>query len=316
MARPDPVTISRRDVATPPPAPDVPGATEVGGDGPGLAFAGLDTLWLQVTGTVCNIACRHCFITCGPKNDSHPIMETAEVLAILDQARACGVRDYYFTGGEPFLHPDILLLIRRTLALGPLTILTNGMLLDPPIARELADIFRASVMSLDLRVSLDGITAAENDPIRGKGTFEAIMAGAANLLAEGINPVFTVTTVHAAYEGNDGRLRFIDALAARGFTRPRVKFIPPFHLGREARRSKGYPEGAVLGRGDLFEGEEDLLLCGSSRTVTARGVYPCPILIEEDGCRLGDRLEDGLHPIRLGHPACVTCHVEGFTCRT
>jgi len=298
------------------PAPDVPDAVPVGGDGPGLRFAGLDTLWLQVTGTVCNIACRHCFITCGPKNDSHPIMSTEEVIEILDEARELGVRDYYFTGGEPFLHPDILFLIRRTLAAGPLTILTNGMLLEPEVARELGTIFRESPMSLDLRVSLDGITPEENDPIRGKNTFEAILGGAGNLLAEGINPVFTVTTVHAAYEGNDGRLRFIYALADRGFSRPRVKFIPPFHLGREARRSRGYPEGAVLGRGDLVEGEEDLLLCGSSRTVTAKGVYPCPILIEEDGCRLGDRLAEGLHPIRLGHPACVTCHVEGFTCRT
>lgn len=298
------------------PEADVPQRVPVGGDGPALRFGGLDTLWLQVTGTLCNIACRHCFITCGPRNHSHPMMATGDVLRILDRAGELGVRDYYFTGGEPFLHPDILGLIERTLEQGPLTILTNGILLDEPTTVALGTIFRRSAMSLDLRVSLDGISAEENDPIRGKGTFEAILRGAASLNAQGMDPVFTVTTVHAAYEGNPGRLRFIDTLAARGFPRARVKFIPPFHLGREARRSRGYPEAAVLGHDDLVPGEEDLLLCGSSRTVTARGVYPCPILIEEAGCRLGDRLEDGLRPIRLGHPACVTCHREGFTCRT
>ncbi|MCA9753259.1 MAG: radical SAM protein, partial [Gemmatimonadetes bacterium] len=124
------------------------------------------------------------------------------------------------------------------------------------------------------------------------------------------------TTVHATYEANEGRLAFIDRLRELGFERPRVKFIPPFRIGREARRSGGYAPDAVLADGDLLPGEEEVLLCGSSRTVTARGVFPCPILIEEPGARLGSAWEDGARPIRLSHPACVTCHVEGFSCRT
>lgn len=284
--------------------------------GPVLRFAGLDTLWIQVTGTVCNIACTHCFITCGPKNTSHAIMETRAVLAILDRAREAGVRDYYFTGGEPFLHPDILLLVERTLAQGPLGILTNGILIDEATAAQLGALFRASDYSLDLRVSIDGVTPEENDPIRGRGTYGKIMAGAQNLLKAGINPVFTVTTVHARYGGGEGRLGFIEELKGLGFERPRVKFIPPFRIGREARRSGGYDEDAVLGRKDLFADEEEVLMCGSSRTVTAKGWYPCPILIEEAGARMGDGMDDALRDVRLGHPACVTCHVEGFSCRT
>jgi AdoMet-dependent heme synthase len=303
-------------VVDPPDAPDGPVPVSSRPEpGPILPLAGLDVLWLQVTGTVCNIACRHCFITCGPKNHSHPIMATAEVLAVLAQARAHGVKEYYFTGGEPLLHPDLLLLVERTLAQGPLSILTNGILLDPPMTAALAQHARTSQYSLDLRVSLDGTTAAENDPIRGSHTFDRIMAGARNLLAAGLEPVFAVTTVHARYDHAGGRVEFIDRLRDLGFRRPRVKFIPPFHLGREADRSGAYPD-AVLQPGDLMPGEEHLLQCGSCRTVTARGVYPCPILIEEDGARLAGRLDDALVPIRLNHPACVTCHVEGFSCRT
>jgi len=63
--------------------------------------------------------------------------------------------------------------------------------------------------------------------------------------------------------------------------------------------------------GDVVEGHEV-----RRGAVTANGVYPCPILIEEDGARMGSALEEALHPIRLNHPACVTCHVEGFTCST
>jgi hypothetical protein len=50
--------------------------------------------------------------------------------------------------------------------------------------------------------------------------------------------------------------------------------------------------------------------------VTAKGVYPCPILIEEPDTKMGDTLADGLKPIRLSHSACYTCHVEGFSCRS
>ena len=41
---------------------------------PRVDFLGLDTLWVQVTGTVCNIACRHCFIACGPKVHTHDLL--------------------------------------------------------------------------------------------------------------------------------------------------------------------------------------------------------------------------------------------------
>ena len=54
--------------------------------------------------------------------------------------------------------------------------------------------------------------------------------------------------------------------------------------------------------------------CG--RIVTAKGAWPCPILIEHEDARMGDTLADALQPIALRHPACYTCHVEGVSCRT
>jgi molybdenum cofactor biosynthesis enzyme MoaA len=284
--------------------------------GPVLPFAGLDVLWIQIAGTVCNIACTHCFISCGPKNERHRLMETVEVLALLERAAELGVKEYYFTGGEPFLHPDILPISEATLRKGPLSILTNALLIDEAMARALGHLSRASDYSFDLRVSLDGTSAEENDPIRGRGTFDRVVQAARWLTFAGIDPVFTVTSVHARYHGDEGATRFIEWLRESGFRRPRLKLIPPFRIGREARRAGGYDRDAVLREGDLFEGEEEILQCGTCRTVTSEGVYPCPILIEEPGARMASQLEDALSPVRLSHPACVTCHVEGFSCRT
>ena len=284
--------------------------------GPLLDFLGLDTLWLQLTGTLCNIACRHCFITCGPKNDSHPMMDTDEVMALLEEGARRGVKEYYFTGGEPFMHPDVFPIIEKTLQHGPLSILTNGILITDEVAARLGELFRASEYGLDLRVSLDGISPEENDPIRGKNTFSRILAGAENLVAHGINPVFAITTIHSDYTEAEGRLGFMQMLRDKGFSPPRIKLIPPFKIGREERRGGGYEAAEILEEGDLLEDEAHMLQCGSCRMVTAKGVYPCPILIEVEEARMGDKLEDGLAPIHLSHPACYTCHVEGFTCRT
>ena len=80
---------------------------------------------MQVT-YQCNIACRHCFISCGPKETRVPMMAGAEVRAALDEAAALGAREYYFTGGEPMLHPEFWALCEAALAHGPLTVLSNG----------------------------------------------------------------------------------------------------------------------------------------------------------------------------------------------
>lgn len=285
-------------------------------DAPSLPFLHLDCLWLQVTGTVCNIACRHCFISCGPKVRIHDLMTVEQCRDAFVAAEALGCRAYAFTGGEPFLHPDILDLIDLALARGPLEILTNGMLIDPPLAAQLAHRFRACEYSFDLRVSLDGLSADENDPIRGQGVFDATLAGIRTLVAAGMEPVIAVTTVHAAHDSKQGRRAFYELLRSLGIQHPRVKLIPPFKLGREARRAGSYQPWEYVSAEMLDQDSPWVLQCGTSRMVTNRGAWPCPILVNVDHARMGDRLQDALRPCRLDHPACHTCRVEGFTCRT
>src|SRR5690606_18063622 len=120
-----------------------------------------DTLWLQVTGTLCNLACLHCFISCGPKNHNHEMMTLEAVRDAILWGQENGVKEFYFTGGEPFMHPQIREMIEAALEVGPLSILTNGLLIDEEMAAWLGQAFRKSRYSLDLRVSLDGTTPEE-----------------------------------------------------------------------------------------------------------------------------------------------------------
>src|SRR5262245_2333475 len=143
-------------------------------DAPLVPLAHLDDLWFQVTGTLCNLACRHCFISCSPHNHAFGFLDLATVRRYLDESLFLGVKEYYFTGGEPFLHRDMTAILELTLQYGPATVLTNGTVFKDVWLRRLRAAEEASTYSLEFRVSLDGFTAQENDPVRGEGTFERI----------------------------------------------------------------------------------------------------------------------------------------------
>jgi MoaA/NifB/PqqE/SkfB family radical SAM enzyme len=243
-------------------------------------------------------------------------MSLEEIVPYLEEGARLGVKEYYFTGGEPFLNPEMEAILERTLELGPATVLTNGLLLDPVRCERLAALSESSDYSLDFRVSMDGYDAAANDPIRGEGTFERILGGIRNLYAAGINPVITVTEVHDQNASREGRLRFFELLTELGIDKPRLKILPLFRMGAEAERGGAYESWQQLRSGDAPEGGWEHLQCSGCRMVTDQGVWVCPILVNEPRGKMGERLADCLEPFELDHPACWTCHVYGVSCRT
>jgi len=283
---------------------------------PNVPFRSLDTLWFQVAGTVCNLQCTHCFLSCAPSNHSHGMLTLDEVRRRLEEAEPLGVKEYYFTGGEPFLNPEMLAILEETLKRGPATVLTNGLLLPPERCARLKALADVSQYSLDLRVSIDGYDAETNDPIRGEGTFERILGGIDNLAQSGINPVVTVTEACEAAANAEGRARLLDWMRSIGLSRPRLKILSLFRIGAEASRLRGYEPWETLRGRELSDGELDTLQCSSCRMVTSRGVYVCPILIDEPEAKMGETLAETLRPFPLRYPSCFTCHAYGVTCRT
>jgi sulfatase maturation enzyme AslB (radical SAM superfamily) len=284
---------------------------------PEVPLRALDTVWIQLTGTLCNIACRHCFITCGPKETRVPTMSVDAVVATLDDAERLGVREIYFTGGEPMLHPEFFALAARTLERFPLTVLTNGMLIGADEAARARRLFDGSRWSFDLRVSLDGMTADENDPVRGGGTFDATVAGLRALADVGLSPTITVVEHTAGMAAAEARARFLAFARSLGFRQPRVKFLPLLRIGREERRTHGYRDDDLdCLRAPLLPGVEETLVCATSRLVTADGVLTCPILLDAPGARLGASLDEARRSIWLRWAACRTCVAEGLSCNT
>src|SRR6476646_5304182 len=116
----------------------------------------LDHLWFQAGGTLCNLTCAHCFISCSPHNRSFGFLSLGEVRRRLEESVALGVKEYYFTGGEPFLNPELTEILIETLRYGPATVLTNGTVLRDEWLVRLRAAEDASIYSIEFRVSIDG----------------------------------------------------------------------------------------------------------------------------------------------------------------
>lgn len=298
-----------RENAAPSPGDAVPT-----GEGPYVQLDHLDTLWFQVTGTICNLRCVHCFISCAPDNHSFDFLTLEEVEHWLERSEAWGVREYYFTGGEPFMHVDLPAMLERTLERGPASVLTNGTLLPDRALDPIVRAAKAAPYSLEIRVSLDGPSRETNDPIRGEGTFDRAMEGIRKLLDHGFLPIITATQVWEPQHDEEVRQAFVARLRKLGYANPRLKILPPLKIGREAKRGGGYELGERVTAEMLEDYDTGQLLCASSRVVTSRGVYVCPILIETEQARLGSTLESAARPFRIDHSACFTCWLHGAIC--
>jgi len=144
--------------------PDVEAATA-----PTALFLRLTTLWIQMTGTWCNLRCTHCINASEPTDPWPPSMDARSIRHAIREAETLGVKEIYFTGREPLLHPEILTLLTDSLAVAPTSVLTIGTRIDVRMAAALARLAGEAAYSLDIRVSLDDADEQRNDRIRGGG---------------------------------------------------------------------------------------------------------------------------------------------------
>jgi len=279
-----------------------------------IALRHLDNLWIQVSGTRCNIECRHCFNSSGPRETSFGLMTLDAVRRAIAAAASRGVREIYFTGGEPFLHAQVLEMIACALSVAPTTVLTNGMLIGDRIADTLAALAVDARYSLEVRVSLDGYTEEMNDAIRGRGVFRLALAGAVRLAHRNLLPLITIVRTWDDDDELAMVAAFTRALRDAGCDRPRLKILPALPLGRELTRVAGLQRDECVTTAMLAGFDSDLLMCSNSRLVTDRGVWVCPLLVDQPDARLGTTLDDAANTYELRHQTCVTCWRYGTIC--
>lgn len=125
-------------------------------------------LHLEVV-AACNLKCAHCFAGELPRKEEP--LSLNELNHLFAQMADMGSFRLGLTGGEPLLRKDLFDIIDMALSHGLCPcVTTNGLMITDEIARQFGK--RQLVW---LNVSLEGATAATNDPIRGSGTFDRVI---------------------------------------------------------------------------------------------------------------------------------------------
>ncbi len=129
-------------------------------------------LWIY-TNYDCNIRCSYCVAESSPRAPRRAI-GLANARQLVDEAVVLNFSHIFFTGGEPFLLPDIYEMLAYSSARVPTTVLTNAMILRGPRLDKLNAIKNDN---LQVQVSLDGARAEDHDAYRGAGTWAKTVEG-------------------------------------------------------------------------------------------------------------------------------------------
>ena len=280
------------------------------------------TLWFN-TGTLCNIECVNCYIESSPKNDSLVYITPDEVSDYLDQIdqREWATNEIAFTGGEPFLNPDMIEIARRCLERNyKVLILTNAMLpmMRKSVQNGLLDLRSKYNERLTLRVSLDHYTAKLHDTERGKGSYNITLNGMKWLRDKEFKMAIAGRTVWGDSD-IDSRLGYAKLFNDNKFeidaNDPNVTVLFP-----EIDEKIDVPEITTECWGILNKSPKDVM-CASSRMVVKRkvakkpSVVACTLLPYSKEFEMGNSLEEAEVSVKLNHPHCAKfCVLGGASC--
>ncbi|HXF55156.1 MAG TPA: radical SAM protein [Hyphomicrobiaceae bacterium] len=287
-----------------------------------VAMKKLETLWFN-TGTLCNIACRNCYIESSPRNDRLVYLSLADIRPYLDEIERdrLGTEQIGFTGGEPFMNPDIGPMLEECLARGyRVLVLTNAMrpMQRPRIKRLLLDLNRGYGARLVLRVSLDHYTAERHEDERGMGTFAPTLEGLIWLARNGFKVAVAGRTMWGEDEASEraGYQRLFDAHAIPLDASDPASLV----LFPEMDAALDVPEITTACWSILGKRPEEVM-CATSRMVvkrkgeTAPVVLSCTLIPYDPAFQMGATLADSARPVPLNHPHCARfCVLGGASC--
>ena len=271
--------------------------------------AGLDApicLTWEIT-YACNLQCVHCLSSSGTRDPRE--LSTDQAKAVLDELRDLQVFYINIGGGEPMIRKDFFEILEHAESndIG-VKFSTNGTYITAENARRLA-----AMNYLDIQISLDGVDAATNDAVRGKGSYATAIA-AINHLREANFGQFKISVVVTRH--NVDQLDAFKALADSYGAQLRITRLRPSGRGADTwdelhptqqQQRQIYDwlmkHGENVLTGDSFfhlnafgESLPGLNLCGAGRVVCLidpiGDVYACPFVIH-DQFKAGSLLDDG-----------------------
>ncbi len=285
-------------------------------------YDGTQTLWFN-TGTLCNIECVNCYIESSPTNDRLVYLTAADVTPYLDELDAAGECpiEIGFTGGEPFMAPEIIDILDLTLARGhDVLVLTNAMqpMMRPRVQKGLEGLINAYPGKLTFRISLDHYSAEHHDEERGSGSFEITCKGM-SWLAEHTQAIAIAGRTMWDEDEATARTGYA-ALCDRLGISLDVKDPKQLVLFPEMDPDKDPPE-ITTECWSILNKDPGEIMCASQRMVVRRkgagraSVLACTLLPYSEEFELGATLSEARKSVQLNHVYCASfCVLGGGSC--
>lgn len=298
-----------------------PNITATGERRASVTLKTLRTLWFN-TGTLCNLTCKNCYIESSPRNDRLAYITRAEVRPFLAEAAAFHPppAEIGFTGGEPFMNPDILGMIEDALAAGfGALVLTNAMKPMQQLKAALFDLNRRFPRRLTVRVSLDHYEARGHERLRGPKTWQRTIDGLLWLAHNGFSISVAGRTIWGETE-NQIRVGYAALFKTLDV---KIDANDPAHLVLFPEMKAGEDVPEITERcWDILGKNPDAVMCAHSRMVVKRrgadrpSVLTCTLLPYDRAFELGPSLAEAiLQPVKLNHRYCARfCVLGGASC--
>ncbi len=283
-------------------------------------FRRLATLWFN-TGTLCNLTCDNCYIESSPRNDRLSYLTAAEVRAYLDEIaeRELATDEIGFTGGEPFMNPDIMEMMADCLARGfRVLVLTNALRPMMKCADELLDLNRRFGRRLVLRVSLDHYGRTLHEVVRGRHSWRPTLDGLEWLAANRV-AVNVAGRTRCGETEQQMRRGYADLFAEHAIP---VDAHDPVALVLfpEMDATLDVPE-ITAQCWDILGVAPESVMCATSRMVVKRKgaahptVVACTLLPYGEAFEMGRTLAQATGAVALNHPHCARfCVLGGASC--
>ena len=275
----------------------------------------LDELWLH-TGTACNLACPFCLEGSKPGDNRLQLMRFDDAKPYIDEALTLGVKQFSFTGGEPFINKDMIRILDYSLRYRPCLVLTNAT--DPLIKRIThLESLRERNHKLPFRVSLDHFETSQHDAGRGEGMFDLALEGLRKLHEMGF-ALSVANQVLADMSSEEVTKQFAAVFRAAGLPEdlPRIEF-PEFYPPETEVSAPQITQNCMAD----FQTEKSRrdFMCAFSRMVVKRDgecqVFACTLVDDDADYVLGKTLSESLQvPVSMKHHRCYSCFRFGASC--
>jgi organic radical activating enzyme len=280
----------------------------------------LETLWFN-TGSLCNLSCQGCYMESSPTNDRLAYITLEDVRSYLDEIAQLGwsVREIGFTGGEPFMNPQIIDILRLCLERDfDVLVLSNAMKPLQHHKKDLKGLHRLFKEKLSLRISVDHYNRSEHEKLRGENSWEAMTDGLHWLSENKFRLAVAGRTLwnETQEKARSGYAAMFEryAIDVKASDPGQLVLFPEMDIQIDV------PE-ITVGCWDILGVRPDAMMCATSRMVVKRKkqgqlkVVPCTLLPYDPKFDMGSSLKDADKGVALNHPHCAKfCVLGGGSC--